>query len=289
MKITRIKWLAAGCIAAGSLVLLASWQNLPAQHQKLNIRNADTIPQGRDLEKELQQLANARKQLENLSKQDFATMQQQLQESLAQLDQNKIQLQVDKAMKEVNIEQSLREAEEALSKIDLEKIMADVEVETRLTAKEKEKIRQEVSKAKVEVEKELKNKNWKELKEVDLKEIEKEMERAREELEEAKKEMGENAANIKNELANASKDLDEAEAELKGYQQMIYKLESAKLLDTRKDYRIEWNSPELKINGQVQPKSVSDAYRKYFKDDKTLIRKENGKMNIRKGDDDKDD
>ena len=62
MKITRIKWLAAGCIAAGSLVLLASWQNLPAQHQKLNIKNADTIPQGRDLERELQQLSNARKQ-----------------------------------------------------------------------------------------------------------------------------------------------------------------------------------------------------------------------------------
>jgi chromosome segregation ATPase len=285
MKITGIKWLVAGCVAAGSLVLLASWQNLPAQHQKLNIKNADTIPQGRDLEKELQQLSNARKQLENLSKQDFSAMQQQLQESLAQLDQNKIQLQVDKAMKEVNIEQSLRAAEEALKKIDLDGIMDEVNAESRLTPKEREKVRQEISKAKIEIEKELKNKDWKELKEVDMKEVEKELQKARIELEEARKEMGENGSNIRKELADASKDLDEAEAELKGYQELIYRLESAKLLDTKKDYSIEWNAPGLKINGQLQSKTISESYKKYFKDDKTLIRKENGKMNIRKGDD----
>ena len=289
MKITGIKSLVAGCVAAGSLVLLASWQNLPAQHQKLNISNADIIPQGRDLEKELQQLSNARKQLENLSKQDFSAMQQQLQESLAQLDQHKIQLQVEKAMKEVNIEQSLRAAEDAMKKIDLDGLMAELEAESRLSTKEREKIRQEIAKAKIEVDKELKNKDWKELKEVDMKEIEKEMQKARIELEEARKEMGENASNIKKELADASKNLDEAEAEIKGYQEMIYKLESAKLLDTKKDYRIEWNAPDLKINGQVQSKTISGTYKKYFNDDKTVIEKENGKMNIRKGDDDKND
>jgi chromosome segregation ATPase len=288
MKITRIKWLMAGCLA-GSLVLLASWGNQPGQVQRLNIRNVDTVPERRDLDKELQQLSIARKQLENLNKQDFSAMQQQLQESLAQLDQNKIQLQVENAMKEVNLQQSLRAAEDAMKSIDLDKIMAEVDAESRLTAKEREKIRQEISKAKIEVEKELKNKDWRELKEVDLKEIEKEMQQARVELEEARKEMGENGSNIRKELADASKDVDEAEAELKGYQQLIYKLESAKLLDTKKDYRIEWNAPELTINGKVQPKAVSDSYKKYFKDDKTLIRKENGKMNIRKGNDDTDD
>ena len=122
-----------------------------------------------------------------------------------------------------------------------------------------------------------------------MKEIEKEMQKARIELEEARKEMGENASNIKKELADASKNLDEAEAEIKGYQEMIYKLESAKLLDTKKDYRIEWNAPDLKINGQVQSKTISGTYKKYFNDDKTVIEKENGKMNIRKGDDDKND
>ena len=289
MKITGIKSLVAGCVAAGSLVLLASWQNLPAQHQKLNISNADTIPQGRDLEKELQQLSNARKQLENLSKQDFSAMQQQLQESLAQLDQHKIQLQVEKAMKEVNIEQSLRAAEDAMKKIDLDGLMAELEAESRLSTKEREKIRQEIAKAKIEVDKELKNKDWKELKEVDMKEIEKEMQKARIELEEARKEMGENASNIKKELADASKNLDEAEAEIKGYQEMIYKIESPKLLDTKKDYPIEWNAPDLKITGQVQSKTISGTYKKYFNDDKTVIEKENGKMNIRKGDDDKND
>ncbi|HSB92771.1 MAG TPA: hypothetical protein VLC28_06615 [Flavitalea sp.] len=285
MKITRIKWIMAGCLAAGSMFMLASWRNLPAQHQRLNIQMKDTLPKGRDLEKELQQLSNARKQLETISKQDFEAMQQQLKQSLAELDQNKIQLQIQQSMKDINIEQSLRAAEDAMKKMDLDEIMKDVEVEAKLSAKEKEQIRQEISKARMEVEKELKKQDLKELKEIDFKEMERDMQEAKADLEKAKIELGENGSRIREELADASRDLDEAEAELKGYQEMIYKLEAEKLLDTKKDYRIDWNEPELKINGKVQPKSVSDKYKNYFKDNETLIRKENGKMNIRKGDD----
>ena len=286
MKMSTMKWLVAGFATAG-ILLLVSWQHLPSKAQQNSVNRADTIPGQRDFDKELNELVNARKQMAIASQQDFSAVQQQLQESLAALDANKIQLQVEKALSQANIELSLRAAEEAVKRIEIDKIIKEVETESKLKAKEKEKIREELSKAKVQLDQELKNKNWKEeLKDVDFKQLEKEMQQARIELDKAKVEMGENESNIRKELNQASTELVEAESELKGYQEMIYKMEGAKLLNTKKDYLIEWNAPQLKINGKVQSQAISDTYKQYFKAEKTLIKKENGKMNVRKGDED---
>ena len=118
---------------------------------------------------------------------------------------------------------------------------------------------------------------------VDWTEVEKQMQQARREMEAAKNEMGETASKLREELGNASKQLDEAESELRGYQELIYQLESDGLLDTHHDYQILWNEPELKINSNTQSPSIATKYQKFFKDNYTLITKKNGKMNVRKG------
>lgn len=96
----------------------------------------------------------------------------------------------------------------------------------------------------------------------------------------AKQEMEKNKGNIKVDLDNAKKDLVKAKKEIQGYQEMVYSMESDKLLSTKGDYKIEYRNGKISINGVVQPDSVTNKYKKYFSKDGVTIKKEKGELNI---------
>ena len=106
------------------------------------------------------------------------------------------------------------------------------------------------------------------------------MEEVRKELENVKIEMEKNKVNVKEEMDKAKINIEEAKQELKAYKQLLDGLEKDGLIDTKKDYSIEYKNGELFINGQKQPQEVLNKYKGYFKHDNTKIYKENGRFNI---------
>jgi hypothetical protein len=71
--------------------------------------------------------------------------------------------------------------------------------------------------------------------------------------------------NFSKEMEKAKVELDNTRKELKGYQDMIYSMEKAGLLDTRSPYSIEFKNDELFINGR--PKTT----RRYHQPVQTLF------------------
>jgi hypothetical protein len=85
---------------------------------------------------------------------------------------------------------------------------------------------------------------------------------------------------FRKEMDNAKVDIDKAKTEMKGYQEMIYDMEAAGLLNTKEDYTIEYKDGDLFINNKKQPQNVTDKYKKYFKHKTIAIKKQDGQMKI---------
>jgi chromosome segregation ATPase len=271
----------------------------------------DTLPKPKaakkDFDKELQDLDRAMKQLQNSPDIDFNKMQKDLDESMKKLqeqmaqhmiDVDKMQKDLKESIEKINTEKiqaqlqaSLKQLEKidvqklqdelkaSLSNIDSEKMRAQIDASLKSIDKiDLEKMEKEIEKSIEEVKvnvhpEEIEKKVRESLEKVDIDKIKGDMNRAKDELEE-------NKGHIKVDLDNAKKDLEKAKQEIQGYQEMVYQMESDKLLSTKGDYKVEYKNGKILINGVTQPDSVTNKYKKYFRQDGVTIKKENGKLNI---------
>lgn len=276
MKRANLKWTMAGMAGMVCLVFFTSWQ---VKTGPGTASRYDTT--GKDFDRELRDIAKARVDLARAGEQDFVNVEKQLKASLEQLDVQKIQLATQKAMQEVDMKKMEADIERSLKELDFDKLAKEIEADEELSDKQREKIRLHMQKAKEELKAELQNKDWrKDLREIDMKKIEKDLEAAREEILKAREEIGREGINIKEELKKASRELDAAEKEIRGYQKMVYAMEADGLLDTKKDYTIEWKGQSLLINGQQQPETVKNKYASYFNEKDVRINKKDGRINV---------
>lgn len=286
-------------MAIGGLVLitLVAWAGAPRQIAPAPQLLQDTVPgkkkngtadaDKKALEKELKALEKAKAELEKTKEIDFEKMQREIEASLKSIDFDKIQQDVQNAMKSIDMVKMEKEITESLSKIDFDKMQKEIEESLKDAdiKGELEQARQEIMKAKLEVEQQLKNKEWKkemekEMKKVDMKQVEKELLKAKAELQKVKAEMQLEKINFSKELEKARTEIDKAEKEMKGYQEMLESMKEEGLVNSREDYTIEFNKGDLFIDGKKQSDAVSDKYKKYFKKDKTTIKYKNGDFNI---------
>jgi chromosome segregation ATPase len=297
MKINKnhLRWAIPGTLALATVFALLSWTGGPDQTQTANHNDRDTVPAkqrnritrepgDKDLDKELRQLDAAK---ESLKEVDWEQIQQTVESALKNVDMEKIQQQVEQAMKQVNMEKIQQEVAESMKKIDYNKIQQEVNEAIRNadTKVNKEEIRKEIEKAMREVKKELKNEDWKqemeEVRKVNMKEVQQELEKAREEMKKAKGHWDKEKLNFKGEMEKAHVEIEKAKVELKGYQQMIYDMEKDGLLSTKEDYTIEWKKGDLFINDKKQSAETAGKYSKYFKKDTITITKEDGDVEIK--------
>lgn len=298
---TIIKW---GLPFAGvaAIITLAAWKQQPSGNSSSNKTViTDTIPQknkrekrlagDRDLDFELRELDNAAKSLDNVPDINFADIKKELERSLEKLDLDKAKLETEKALMEIDIEKLKAEIEKSLNKADFDKIEAEMEKSMKDVDFDKmneevkaslEKARKEMRKARVEMEKsqaEMKKELQSELSKINFEDIKKELEKAKEEIKRSKADLELEKLNMKDEMAKARKEIEKAKEELKGYQEMIYSMETDGLLSTREDYKIEYENGQISINGKKIPDEMNQKYGKYFKK-KTTIKKESGHFNI---------
>lgn len=277
MKLSPLHWVLAGSVAVAAIIVLPSWQQAPRQAARASERR-DTIPRHRDFDKELKEIAEARQHIGDVSSIDMARMEKELAESLSQLDAQKIELKAQQELRQLDLEKLV----DINSKVDFDGMLKQLEREEKLSEKERKKVSEEIRKAQKQMERELKNRDWqKEIRDIDWKNIEKDLENAKQEMMKARDEIADKETGVRANIERAGKELETAEAELKGYQAMVYTMESDGLLSTGKDYTIEWQNEAVKINGKEQPAAVTEKFRNYFKKDHTLIEKKQGRINVR--------
>lgn len=294
LTVTLVAW-AGGPQNPPSPINHSAQDTVPGKESK-----AKRLPGDRDLDKELRELERAKEELSKMKDQDWDKMKKDLEESIKKIDLDKIQFETEKALQQANLEKMKGELEASLSKIDFDKLGLELEKalkEIDINFKEgdfkdeMEKAKKELKRAKMELEEQRYGKEWKkdlqeELKKINTEEIRKEMDEAKKEMENAKKEMERAKADLdlekldfKKQMSDAREEIEKAKVELKGYQDMIYSMEKEGILDTSKDYTIEFENGQISVNGKKQPEAVNEKYGKYFKK-KTTIKKEKGDFNI---------
>jgi len=290
------RWGSLAIVSLTAVITLLSFTGGDAHHPAIVNRNQDTIPQkrnkvtreatnDRDLDNELRQLDKAKEKLEELKDKDWEEIQRKVEESMRSIDAEKIQEQVDNAMRNIDYEKINRQITESLKKIDFDKIQRDLDQSLADVKKvDKEEIKRELEKARKQVQEAMDKEDWKEemkqAQQYSREEVKKELENAKKELAKVKDELKDQKLNMKKELEKARTGIDKAKAELKDYQEMIYDMEKAGLLNTKEDYTIEYRSGDLFINDKKQPQEVTDKYKKYFHKKNIAIKKQDGKMNI---------
>lgn len=120
----------------------------------------------------------------------------------------------------------------------------------------------------------------KEIENINMKEIEEALEKATEEITKAKDHFTADKIDIRETMTKAQVEVNNAKAELKAYQEMVYGMEKDGLLDTGRDYIIEYKKGDILINGKKQSTDVIAKYRKYFKNANVTISKQDGVLNI---------
>ncbi len=293
--------LAASMALAIGATTLVSWVGNPDTALPHFDLLRDTVPASknlRDFDKELKQLDVAEEELRKFQHQDLEKMLSEAREQIENIDFEKIRLQAleqmkqaEVHMKQVDIAKIQRDVEESLNKIDFDSLEKELlenhenlsDKEKRELKKELEEAKKEIARAREQMKKELEDakKEMKTSTAEQRKQIEKELEEARKDIERSREDLKNQRVDIRKEMEEAHKGLQQARTEIKGYQQMVYEMESEGLLDTKTDYTIEFKSDRIKVNGKALSDSQNSKYSKYFKDDNIEITKKNGNINIR--------
>lgn len=244
MKTRNTTWLAVTAFALTATVLIA-W------------KGNDYTPFRPDQPNDFKQDTTIRNKKSAVKKEyrmgDLDQAMKELDNSMADIDKNlkidlgKMDIDIKNAMKEINnidFGKIGEEVSNAIKKIDWDGINRQIsnavqEATAHLNEADMKKVTREIERAKQNIDK------AKIRSDIDLsglhKTIEKSMEAARTGIEKAKKEIG------------RLKEFTEA-------------LEKDGLIDKKKGYRIQTKDGDLYINGNKQPKEVTDKYRKYFND-----------------------
>jgi hypothetical protein len=286
-----------------TIVALIAWTGGPANHV-LNNYN-DTIPtkkpqarsekENRDFDKELKAIEHAEKELEALHEKDWDKLGEEIGEAIGRIDFGRIGLEIDEAMSHLDKDIS-KEISEAMKEVDMEKIGRDIErsledlddIEQNIDF---DAIRNEMKKAEKEVKESLARSDWKknldEFKKTDWKALQQEIAEAMDEVKDIKVDLKDMDLDLGKHMEDAGKEIKKAKEELKAYQEMVYEMEKDKLLDTRNDYTIRFRDGGLYINGQKQTEAITEKYKKYFRKN-TTIKKRDGDININSGNDERD-
>ena len=110
---------------------------------------------------------------------------------------------------------------------------------------------------------------------MDIKKIQRELEKAQENLQSEKLRSHIDMDNIKKtidaSLAHARTGIENAKKELALLKEFTELLEKDGLINKKKGFKIEIRNGEMYINGNRQSKEVNDRYRKFFKEEDYMI------------------
>ncbi len=247
--------LIVACAILGVTLTLISWE----RHQQTDSHfqqqpTHDTLPQK---ERKIRDLDEAIAELNNIDlKVQIDEAMKQVELSLKQLDAKKIQLEIEKSMKDV----------------DMDKIKADID-----------KARAEVDFARIEkeVKESMAKIDWNKMK-ADLNEAKKiDVEKLNADIEKAKEEMKEIGPKLEKEMQKAKVEIERAKVEMKEYKSFVDGLEADGLINKKEGYSIKHKEGKLIINDKEASDNIYKKYRSFLdKHSKFNIEKSKDDFNI---------
>ena len=239
-----------------------SFQDSPLVRQKFELQESydDTLPE-KDFDGPMK-----RSDIDRLTR-DLDKTLKEIGVEMKKIDFALIGKEVEKAIKEIDLEKIMKETQLSLQAIDLANIMANVKSSLKnINLDEKNgEIAAALKDAKREIEK-----ATNEISDLDRSVIEKALETSKEAIEKARLDL--KKLDIEKIIAEAKKGINKAKDELNQTKTMITEMEKDGLVDPRQGFSIEYKEKDLYINGTKQAKSITDKYRKYFKEDHFEIR-----------------
>ncbi len=243
----------------------------PAAKAKPAVKKA---PKAKPFAKEIKELDEATKDINT--------------QVIKDIDVKKIQEEINRSIneatreiantEEIDPKEVERDVEAATKEINEEKVRLEVEEEIKgIKNIDYQKIQQQIEESLKQVNQYLNSDEFKN----SLRAASKpNLEHISAELKKTKRELDKNKINITIDMEKARAGIEKAKNELKGYQEMIDRMEKDGLVNNNEDYTIEYKNGALYINDQEQPESVSRKYNSYFKEEGTKISRKNGSFKI---------
>ena len=245
----------------------------PPDAQEKNKQPAKKAPVSKAFEKEIKELDEANRNLDV--------------EVLREIDNKKIQKEIDASITEANVELDKevidpavieKDVEAALKEVNVEKIQQEIREEVDASNNiDYQKIQREIQQSLDQVQQWLNSEAFREsIRSAGRKDFR----HIKMELDRAKADLDKNSINIHIDREAAHAGIDNAKKELKGYQDMISGMEQDGLLNSQEDFTIAFTNGQLYVNGKKQTESLAKKYAKYFKQDGTTITRKNGSFTI---------
>jgi hypothetical protein len=259
-------------IVSALMISLVAWKEDRFAQSKS--ASSDTLPK-----KSEKKIKNLDEVLEDLDKAQLELEHSLKNMQLPPFDAQKLQAQLDKAMKEIDVEKLQEQVQKAMKQIDLEKIKVQMETLKEINTEE---IKESVAKAMKDLDvQKLKMQADAELAKVDMKKVKEQLEEMKKtDFTKIEKEMKELKPKLDAELGKAKLEIEKAKTELKEYKAFEDGLQQDGLINKDEGYTIEHKDGELIINGKAQPEAVYNKYKKFLDKHK--------KFKLKKDDDDFD-
>jgi hypothetical protein len=244
------------------LVLTVTFAQTGAGEGKKSI--ADTVP------KKQKQVRNLDDALLDLDKGEV-----EMDKAMREIDGKKMELEMRAAMKGLDVDMTKMKEDmaKAMKDIDMQKINADVQkslagMQKELQQIDVEKMRGEVAKSLASVDMKKMKAELQKVKEMDFSKMKKDLEGIRPEIEKSMRE--------------AKKDIANARQELAAYKNLVNALDKDGHLKKEANYKVEYKSGELTVNGKKLSADETRKYNEFLSGMKDFtIQKEEDGMNIR--------
>jgi hypothetical protein len=277
-----LKQLPIALSVSALVITAAAWQGQPGKTAHIT---TDTIPNKnkkiKDIDDALDQIEKSKQELDRtlqskdwdkemkdaLDKVHFDAdkMKLQIDEAMKNIDTKKIQEEINNAMKNVDFEKMKVELKENMDKIDVKEMKDEIAKAMKQIDAEKIKADINTSIAKIDMDK-LKVELDK-VKDIDFKEIEENIKKMRPEIEKS--------------MQTAKESIEKAKKEMLEYKNFINGLDKDGLIDKDKNYKIEYKNGELTINGKKQSDDVVKKYNSFLKGKKDFtIKKDDDGFDI---------
>lgn len=278
-----IKQLPIVVVITALVITTAAWQGQPG---KTIHTTTDTIPDKnkvKNIDEALEQLEKSKKELERTLQEkdwekemkealdkthfDAEKMKLQIDEAVKQIDTKKMQDEITKAMKEVDLQKMKTELQQNLDKVDMAQMKE--QLENAMKQVDVAKMQADINNSIAKIDMEKIKAELDKVKEIDFKGIEENLRKMKPELEKS--------------MQDAKEGIEKAKKELTQYKSFIDGLDKDGLIDKDKNYTIQYKNGELSINGKKQPASVTNKYSNFLKGRKDFtIKKDEDDFNIDK-------
>ncbi|HZH64311.1 MAG TPA: hypothetical protein VEY10_05410 [Flavisolibacter sp.] len=248
----------------------------------------DTVPKKqkkvRDLDEALLELERGEMELNKAMKEiDGEKLEREIRASLkdVDIDMAKMKEDIAKAMKEIDMKKINADVEKALNEVDFQKL--NIEMQQELAKVDMTKIKADVQNALKEVNGEkIKLQVQEALAQVDMNNIKMELNKVKEiDVEKMKKELENIRPEIERSMKEAKKGIERARIEITSYKNLVNALDKDGLLDKNEDYKIEYKNNELTVNGKKLSAETTKKYSEFLSDKKDFtIQKEADDFNI---------